>query len=241
MNRVTFKAIIEDASTKNGKRFDLFTQLLIVLSLVSFSVKTLPNISDWVDELCWITEVITILFFTFEYIARIYVADKKTDYIFSFFGMVDLLSILPFYLSAGLDLRSLRSFRLFRLIRLLKLARYNTAADRFYRAFSLAREEIILLLITMMIILYVAGVGIYYFEHDAQPEAFASIFHGLWWAVSTLTTVGYGDVYPITIGGKVFTFVILVLGLGVIAIPAGLFASALSRAKEDDLMQKEIK
>ncbi len=76
--------------------------------------------------------------------------------------------------------------------------------------------------------------GIYYFEHQAQPEEFASIFHSLWWAVATLTTVGYGDVYPITTGGRIFTFVVLLIGLGIVAVPAGLLASALAKAREMD-------
>ena len=78
-----------------------------------------------------------------------------------------------------------------------------------------------------------AGVGIYYFENSAQPEYFQSIFHSLWWAVTTLTTVGYGDMYPITMGGKIFTFIVLFIGLGVVAIPAGIVASALSEAREE--------
>ena len=83
-----------------------------------------------------------------------------------------------------------------------------------------------------MVLLYVAAVGIYFFERDAQPDAFASIFHSLWWAIVTLTTVGYGDVYPITLGGRIFTFFILMLGLGMVAVPTGLLASALSQARE---------
>ena len=78
---------------------------------------------------------------------------------------------------------------------------------------------------------YLSGVGIYYFENEAQPEAFSSIFHSLWWSVITLTTVGYGDIYPITAGGKIFTFFILIIGLGIVSIPAGLIASALSKAR----------
>jgi len=85
-----------------------------------------------------------------------------------------------------------------------------------------------------LLLLYLAAVGIYYFEHDAQPETFASVFHSLWWAVATLTTVGYGDVYPMTAGGKLFTFIVLLIGLGVVSVPAGLVASALSKAREMD-------
>ena len=82
-------------------------------------------------------------------------------------------------------------------------------------------------------LLYLSSVGIYYFESDAQPEQFKSVFHSLWWSVATLTTVGYGDVYPVTVGGKVFTFFVLMIGLGIVAVPAGLVASALAKAREE--------
>jgi voltage-gated potassium channel len=114
----------------------------------------------------------------------------------------------------------------------LKLARYSEAVKRFHRAFIIVKEELALFLFIALIVLYLAGVGIYYFENPAQPEAFSSIFHSLWWAVATLTTVGYGDIYPITVGGKLFTFFVLVIGLGVVSVPAGLVASALSKARE---------
>ena len=87
------------------------------------------------------------------------------------------------------------------------------------------------------------GVGIYYFENEAQPEVFSSVFHSLWWSVCTLTTVGYGDVYPVTTGGKIFTFVVLATGLGIISVPAGLVASALSKAREledNEAISKEV-
>ena len=119
--------------------------------------------------------------------------------------MVDLLAILPFYLTTGIDLRAVKVLRALRIISLLKLTRYNAAMSRFARSFALAKEEFTLFVIATMMILFLAAVGIYYFERDAQPEAFASVFHSLWWAVTTLTTVGYGDVYPITVGGRFFT------------------------------------
>ncbi|MCE2596365.1 ion transporter [Motilimonas cestriensis] len=224
--------MVEDNNTAIGRRFEIFTQIMIVLSLVSFSVETLPNISaELRTNLFWF-EAVTVFIFTVEYIARVAVADSKVRYIFSFFGMVDLLAILPFYLATGLDLRSVRAFRLLRLVRILKLVRYSAASQRFYRAFIIAKEELTLFLFASLIILYLAGVGIYYFENPVQPEAFSSIFHSLWWAVATLTTVGYGDIYPITVGGKIFTFFILIIGLGVVSIPAGMVASALSKARE---------
>ncbi|QDT77174.1 Cyclic nucleotide-gated potassium channel [Gimesia maris] len=229
------KQIIEDSDTKAGKTFDLTIQAIIVLSLICFSIETLPDLSDESRTLLHVIEVISVIIFTVEYLARVSVASDKTVFIFSFFGIIDLLAVLPFYLSTGLDLRSLRSFRLLRLVRILKLARYSAAAKRFHRAFLIAKEELALFLFASMIVLYLAAVGIYHFENPAQPEEFSSVFHSLWWAVSTLTTVGYGDIYPVTAGGKMFTFCILVVGLGIVSIPAGLVASALSKAREMEL------
>ncbi|ELA9846681.1 ion transporter [Vibrio parahaemolyticus] len=226
------KQIIHDPSTRTGKAFAFSIQALIVLSLISFSMETLPNLSAPVRDYLRIIEVTTVIIFTIEYLARVYCAGNRVKFVFSFFGLVDLVAILPFYIATGLDLRSVRAFRLLRLVRILKLARYNAAVRRFHRAFKIAKEELTLFLAASLIILYLASVGIYYFENPVQPEAFSSIFHSLWWAVATLTTVGYGDIYPITAGGKVFTFFVLIVGLGVVSIPAGLVASALSKARE---------
>jgi voltage-gated potassium channel len=106
--------------------------------------------------------------------------------------------------------------------------------NRFGKALNLAREEAVLFMLVTAILLFLSAVGIYYFEHQAQPDNFKSIPHSLWWAVATLTTVGYGDVYPITAGGRVFTFVILMIGLGIVAVPAGLVAAALSQIRDDE-------
>jgi voltage-gated potassium channel len=225
------KTIIERNDTKAGRVFDLFIQLLIVCSIVTFSIETLPDLSKDTIRLLSIAEVIIVVIFTLEYILRIYFSDKKRNYILSFYGIVDLVAILPFYLSLGIDLRSLRILRMLRLFRLFKLTRYNSAIERFSRAFCIAKEEIVLFGVITIILLYLSAVGIYFFENEAQPEQFKSIFHSFWWAVATLTTVGYGDVYPITIGGRIFTFLILMIGLGIVAVPAGMLASALSKAR----------
>jgi len=226
------KSIVEERTNVAGRIFDFTIQLLIVLSLISFSVETLPDLSAESKQLLRKIEIFTVSVFTVEYLLRIIVADKKLRFIFSFYGLIDLAAILPFYLATGLDLRSLRVIRLFRLFRAFKLVRYSRAVQLFHRAFLISKEELVLFLIACLMMLYIAAVGIYYFENQTQPETFSSVFSSLWWSVVTLTTVGYGDVYPITIGGRIFTFFLLIVGVSTIAIPSGIIASALGRARE---------
>jgi voltage-gated potassium channel len=233
-----FKQIIENNDTRQGRIFDIFIQSLIISSLIAFSIETLPNLSEKTLTILKYIEVITVTIFTAEYLSRVIVADRKVQFIFSFFGLVDLLAILPFYLQTGIDLRAIRILRLLRLFRAFKLLRYSKAIHRFHNALIIAKEELVLFTIVAVMVLYFASVGIYFFENSAQPEAFASVFQSMWWALATLTTVGYGDVYPITTGGKVFTFFVLMVGLGVVAIPTGLIASALSAAREMDEKDK---
>ncbi|TVT44579.1 MAG: ion transporter [Denitromonas halophila] len=225
-------SISSDASASFG-RIEWVLQGLIILSLLAFALETLPDLSPVQLEALHGFEVFATVVFTVEYVARVWLTRPWRRYVFSFYGLIDMLAIAPFYLSLGVGSESLRSLRLLRLFRILKLARYNVAMLRFYRALVIAREELILFGAMALILLYLAGVGVYQFEHVAQPEAFRSVFDGLWWALCTLTTVGYGDVYPVTAGGKLFTFAILVLGLGVIAVPVGLVASALTLAREE--------
>ena len=230
----SLKDVVEQNDTLLGRTFDFSIQLLIIFSLITFSIETLPDLRPATRRYLNIFEIVTVSIFTAEYIVRLVVADNKPQFATSFFGVIDLLAILPFFLSFGVDLRSIRAFRLLRLFRMFKLIRYSNAIQRFHRAFLIAREELVLFLFVTIILLYLAAVGIYHFEHDAQPEIFKSVFHSLWWAVATLTTVGYGDVYPITTGGRIFTFFILLIGLGVVSVPAGLVSSALSKAREMD-------
>ena len=223
------KTIIERNDTKAGKIFNSFIQSLIVLSLVCFSIETLPDLKYTTKNILNLIEIITVIIFSIEYLLRIIVSEKKLKYILSFYGIIDLLAILPFYVTHSIDLRAIRIFRLFRLTRTLKLVKNNNVIEKFRLAFKMIKDELVIFIIATSFIIYTSAVGIYYFEHTAQPEQFKSVFHALWWAVATLTTVGYGDVYPITVGGKIFTFIMLMVGLGVIALPAGLFASALTR------------
>ncbi len=231
---MNLKRIVEQNDTPGGRAFDFVIQALIIVSIVTFSIETIPDLSPETKTALRIAEIVIVAIFTLEYFLRLYFAEKKVSYIFSFYGIIDVVAIIPFYISSGVDLRSLRVFRLLRLFRILKLVRYSRATRRFSRAFTIAKEEIVLFFTATMMMLFLASVGIYYFENEAQPDAFKSVFHSLWWAVTTLTTVGYGDMFPVTIGGKIFSFVILMLGLGIVAVPAGMMASALSKARSEE-------
>jgi voltage-gated potassium channel len=232
--RQVLKQAVEQTDTPAGQTFNWLILLLILYSALTLSIETLPDLSPGWRRFLGVSEVVVTSIFTLEYLIRLYTADNRLRYVFSFYGLSDLIAILPFYLSLGIDLRSIRIFRLLRVFRLLKLSRYNKALHRFARAFAIAREEIILFSCVALAVIYVSAVGIYYFEHEAQPDKFSSVFHSLWWSVATLTTVGYGDVYPVTVGGKIFTFVVLTAGLGIVAVPTGLIASALVKAREEE-------
>lgn len=227
------KNIVEINDNRTSKVFAIFIQVLILVSIITFTLETIPDLKPQTRTILYVIEVFSVIVFTIEYLLRIYVSERKLKFVFSFYGIIDLLAILPFYLSFGVDLRSLRALRFLRLFRILKLVRYNRAMNHFTTAIKSAKEEILLFLFITLILIYFAAVGIYYFENAAQPEHFSSIFDSLWWAIVTLTTVGYGDVYPITVGGKVFTFFILLIGLGIVAIPTGIISSALTKSVDN--------
>ena len=236
----SLRQIVEETDTPAGRAFDLTVQAVILVSLVAFSLETLPDLSPASrSALGWI-ERVSIFLFTVEYLLRVWVAESKRRYIFSFYGLVDLAAIVPYFLATRLDLRALRALRFLRLFRVFKIARFSQAVRRFEVAFRRVREELLLFFFATCLLLYISAVGIHYFEHEAQPEAFQSVPHSLWWAVATLTTVGYGDIYPITAGGRLFTFAILMLGLGIVAVPSGLLATALTEARLEEDLKSEL-
>ena len=131
-------------------------------------------------------------------------------------------------------MRSLRTLRLLRLFRILKLFRYSQAARRFSRALAISKEELFLFFFASLLLIYLFAVGIYYFEHQAQPQRFRTIFDSIWWSVCSITTVGYGDAYPVTAGGRLFTCLMLFVGLGIVAVPSGIIAAALTTVREEE-------
>jgi voltage-gated potassium channel len=217
-----------------GTQIENILQMVIVYSIITLTLETLPDLSLSQRRFFEISEVVCVSIFSVEYLTRLFKSSDKLKFVFSFMGVIDLISILPFYLNLGSGSRALRIIRLFRIFRLLKLARYNKAISRFHQAFISVKEELVLFFLASFILIYLVSVGIYYFENEAQPQDFQSIIHSFWWSVVTLTTVGYGDVYPVTIGGKIFTFFVLMIGVGIITIPAGLIATAMMKTRNED-------
>ena len=224
----------------------LFDSLLIVLILTNVLAIILESFSDLNEKYgTWFErfDFFSVMVFTVEYVLRIWTSvennqslvandtplKKRLRYMRSPAAIVDLLAILPFYIAligpSSLDLRILRAFRL---LRIFKLTRYSQSMTLMLTAISDHIRSFIAAITILMVVMLLAASGMYVFEKEAQPEAFGSIPHAMWWAFATLTTVGYGDVTPITTWGKVFGAAITVVGVGMVALPAGILASAFS-------------
>ena len=222
VNKEKLRAIIE------GNVVSGIIQFLILASAVVF---VLESDSEDPQALHFIfLDAAFFGLFSIEYILRVYMEPRKRDFIFSFYGIIDLLAILPsLFLLPGF--RVLRILRFLRIFRIFKATRFILAVDRLTEALNEIRRELLALVILSMMLVYLAACGIHYFERNVQPEEFGTILDSMWWAIVTLTTVGYGDVYPITPGGKLFTAVVTLVGVGLIAIPSGLLASVLTEAR----------
>ncbi|NKX44128.1 ion transporter [Roseicyclus persicicus] len=233
MHRADVIEILDGTHPRVGRGVALAIYGLIVASAVVIAVETLPDLSERARGVLQGLELVILAAFCVEYVLRLTCSAHPLRYALSFWGIVDFVAVVPAVLFLFPDLTTVRSLRLLRLLRILKLFKANRALDRIAMAINRVKAEFLIFLFIACVALYLAAVGIYHFEHLAQPEAFGSIPESLWWAVATLTTVGYGDVYPITVGGRVFTGVILLIGIGVIAVPAGLITAALAEAGHD--------
>ncbi len=218
---------------KLGRLSDFITFGATLLAVTVFAVETVPQFYDSYEPLFHATEVLLSIMFLVEYLGRIWSSEKPLSYIFSFWGAVDLASTAPALVFLGPDVAFARGLRLFRLARILKFFRIKHAQERLLEAIRVVAPDLAVFLGFTIVLLFFASAGIYHFEHDAQPEVFKSIPHSMWWAVVTFTTVGYGDIVPVTTGGRIFTGILLILGLSIVAIPTGLFSSALSETRRE--------
>lgn len=224
-----------------GTVLDKITNTVIVFLIVANTLavifETVVEIYNSYKSLFIAFEYISIIFFSIEFILRVWTCtlipkyhkpiSGRLKFIISPAGLIDLLAILPFYLPRILkiDLRFIRVLRLIRFFRFFKLSRYLNASKIISRVFKSKKDELIFSFIVTFFLIVVASCIMYYTEHDAQPDKFSSIPETMWWSVATLTTVGYGDVYPITTLGKTLTAIISILGIGMFALPAGILAS----------------
>ena len=214
--------------------FDKFIYLLIIFNVAAMIMESHVSIRNVYGNYFNVFEAISIYIFSFEYLYRIRLAylDKRMKgvkkYIFSTFGLIDLISILPFFLNqfVKVDGRFLRILRLFRLTRIFKLGRDSSSLQLFVSALKGVQNELKFTLFLSALAILFSASAIYYLENEVQPEKFSSITESIWWATVSLATVGYGDVYPVTVGGKVFASVISLIGIGIVAIPTGIISAS---------------
>jgi voltage-gated potassium channel len=220
-----------------SRAFDIFIMTLISLNLLSVVMDTVKSVREVYGGDLLAFEHFSIVVFTLEYVLRIWSCTSSLSYARPITGrlryaltplvLIDLLAIAPFYLPmiVPLDLLYVRAIRLFRFVRVLKLGRYSHSLQLLGAVLRNKKEDLLVSLIVIVVVLFVASSVMFYVEQETQPELFSSIPATLWWGVSTLTTVGYGDMVPISPAGKLVGAVIQLLGLGIVALPAGILAA----------------
>lgn len=235
-----------DESNFASTLVEWFILVLILLSVVSVILETVSNLEAPMGQVFRWFEVFSITVFTAEYLLRIWSCTTnpkyshpvwgRIRYAFSFMALIDFVAIIPFYIPfiIPLDLRFIRAIRVMRMFRLLKVGRYSNAVTESIKVLHSRKEHLIITLTMIMILLVLISGVMYVVEHEAQPEGFSNIPNTMWWAVCTMTTVGYGDVYPVTPLGKFFAGIISLLGVGLFAVPAGIISSGFY-----DVMQQE--
>jgi len=221
---------------KLNKAFGIFIVTLIGLNVVALIAESVKSIHAFCPQVFRIFELVSVIIFTVEYVARLWSCVEKPAYHKPISGrlrfavtplaLIDLLAILPFYLPfTGLDLRFLRILRMMRIFRIAKLGRYSQSLQILNRVMAAKKEQLLCTVFVLVLLVIVAASLLYYAENHVQPEAFSSIPAAMWWAVSTLTTVGYGDIYPMTALGKFMASIIAILGIGMFALPTGILGA----------------
>ncbi len=215
-----------------SRLFDILITIMIVLNILVMFLETFSSLSPYFPLLDVIA-LITIIFFCIEYALRIWTSDllypnlskskAVIKFLLSFDGIVDLFTILPFFFLSGFVV-----FRILRIVRIFHLFRINGQMDSFAIIINVITEkknQIVSSILIVLILMFASSIGMYYAEHSAQPEVFDNAFSGIWWSVSTLLTVGYGDIYPITFAGRIMAIISAFLGVGVVAIPTGIISA----------------
>ncbi len=217
------------------------------MNVIAILLQTYNNIDTKYSSFFKAFEIFSIVVFTVEYIFRFWACDvddkyagtkfvKKLKFFFSIYGLIDLFAILPFYLPFIflIDLRFIRILRVFRLFRVFKISRYSKSLKLISSVLKEAKEELFVSIFIVFILMVFSATLMFYIENDAQPEKFQNIGDAFWWAIATLTTVGYGDIYPITSYGKFLSAIIALLGIGFVALPTGIISSEFIRRVQNN-------
>jgi voltage-gated potassium channel len=229
-------------SIVNNSVFERGITVIIILNLVAMVLESEPSVSTDLKHFLVQFEYFSIAIFTIEYLLRTFHAfKKKIQYNSTFFGVIDLLAFLPFFIQAliNFDGRFIRIFRLFRVTRIIKLGRFSRSFELLGKCISNVRRELYVTFYIALVILFFSATGIYYLENPVQPNNFSSIMESFWWAVASLTGVGFEEIYPITTGGKVFGTIISMIGVGVVAVPTGIISGSFVEIINDESMVKK--
>tara|TARA_B100001248_G_scaffold254447_1_gene232849 strand:+ start:1428 stop:2243 length:816 start_codon:yes stop_codon:yes gene_type:complete len=229
--------IIFEAETKAGKIFDIALLWMIIASVATVVIESMEAYRLEYGQIFLNLEYFFTAVFSIEYILRLYSSPKPFRYIFSFYGIIDLLAIIPGYMTlffdGGASLMVIRGFRLLRFFRLFKLSRYVGEGDILIKALKASRYKIVVFLVTVFGLAVTVGALMYVIE--GQEHGFTSIPKGIYWAIVTITTVGYGDISPQTPLGQALAMVVMIMGYGIIAVPTGIVSVELAEAKRTTL------
>ena len=234
--------IIFEAETRSGRIFDIALLWLILLSVASVSLESVESLNQrWHSVFLFLEWTFTILF-SIEYLIRLICVKKPLRYVFSFFGLIDLIALIPTYLSllvsGGGSLLVIRGFRLLRIFRLLKLGRYVGEADILLTALKASRFKITIFLVAVLSLAITIGAAMYLIE--GRENGFTSIPYSIYWAIVTMTTVGYGDVAPHTTIGQILASVIMIMGYGILAVPTGIVSVEIAEANRSKPHNTEV-
>ena len=241
IKKTIFSILEQDSKSSElgwiGKVVNFLLVSLVFLNIFAVIIQTEKGIALKYNTLFTVLEIISVVFFTIEYVLRVWVSNLhrtynhavlgRVKYMLSPIAIIDLLAILPFYLILvfPIDFKFITILRFFRLLRVFKLKRYSKALHTLWHVIVDKKEELVITFVTILGLLIVSSSLMYYIEHNSQPELFSSIPASMWWSVSTLTTVGYGDMVPITPFGKLLSACIAMLGIAMFALPAALLSS----------------
>jgi len=234
--KLIVEEVIFGVETRWGKTFDVILLWAILISLIAIMLESIPAFREQHGTSLYIIEWAFTIFFTIEYVLRLWASEKPKEYAFSFLGVIDLLAIVPTYLSlivvGSQFLLVIRAIRLLRVFRILKLVRYLKGAEMLITAIKASREKVFVFLTAVVTLAVILGTLMYMVE--GGENGFDSIPRSIYWAIVTLTTVGYGDIAPGTTVGQFLAALIMILGYSIIAVPTGIVSVEVAKASKDE-------